>query len=489
MAQHYGRKLPVLAVTCIAVSLQRLILLPVLLRYLGDEAYGIWALILPLAELLVPLCLLALPDAFTRFAAGVTDTNAIARSYYTILAVVIACGACLITLVSVNAGLLSRFFASSQSFSIHTLYIAAPLATAMALNATAAAYFRTMQRPWFLAGLQWLTATLTIGGAIAMAASGRGINAILIAYGLAHLVTFAIAQMRIVREVGVARPDLARLKPFLLFSLPLLPMVAMQWVTGVSDRYVISLYEPIETGVAPYAVSYTLGITIMVLYAPFFALLPAKLTAAWEQNDTYTVNKVLAYSIKYSLILAIPATIAFGIVGSEIIVLFRGTPFDTTPWLIALIAAGHVFHGVAWFHLQVFMLSRATGHFTMATFLAGSLNLIGNLILVPVMGIMGAALMTAIAYLAQMLYAMISSRRHHRLDMAWGFLVKSLLGTGVMAAVLFLIKPMIRPSGSLVTVTVCGLIGVVIYALAMLILRAWTRDELTFFKSLLSGRN
>ena len=193
------------------------------------------------------------------------------------------------------------------------------------------------------------------------------------------------------------------------------------------------------------------------------------------------------YSIKCSLILSIPAAIAMGVLGREIVVLFRGTPFEASPWLITVIAVGHIFHAVAWFHLQLFMLTRATSHFSMATILAGCVNLIGNLILVPVTGIGGAAVMTAVAYLAQMLYAIIRSRRVYPFAMAWGFLAKTLLATGAMTAVMAFIKPMVRPGGSLVTVAVCGSVAAVVYGLAMLATGAWTRDELSLFKSLLPG--
>ena len=67
-------------------SLKGLILLPILTKTLGPELYGIWAQILVTVSLLMPLALLQLGFAMTRFLAAEKDKEKISKGFYSIFA-------------------------------------------------------------------------------------------------------------------------------------------------------------------------------------------------------------------------------------------------------------------------------------------------------------------------------------------------------------------------------------------------------------------
>ena len=66
--------------------LKGLILLPILTKTLGAESYGIWAQILATVSLLMPLALLQLGFAMTRFLAAEKDKTKISKGFYSIFA-------------------------------------------------------------------------------------------------------------------------------------------------------------------------------------------------------------------------------------------------------------------------------------------------------------------------------------------------------------------------------------------------------------------
>ncbi len=74
------------------VSLRGLILIPILTKTLGTDAYGIWSVIIVTISLITPLAMLGLPTAMIRFLSAEKDKGKIQDGFYSVISVVFFAG-------------------------------------------------------------------------------------------------------------------------------------------------------------------------------------------------------------------------------------------------------------------------------------------------------------------------------------------------------------------------------------------------------------
>ena len=133
--------------------------------------------------------------------------------------------------------------------------------------------------------------------------------------------------------------------------------------------------------------------------------------------------------------------------------------------------------------VQGIMLAKKTRIVGVTWVVSAIANLTLNIVLVPPVGILGAAIATVVAYLLAVGITIYYSRRELPFAVDWGFIAKSLVASGVMVVVVFVIAP----EGTLWTVLTVAC-GVLVYAAIVLLLRGFERRELQFFRQFLFRR-
>jgi len=483
-ASHYGKKVLVYSGTTLGLYLLKFLMVPVVARNLGLEAYGIWSQISVAVDFLVPFCLLALPDAFVRFTADKKDRIEVASNYYTILFTIIAVGLLISSLFFSLSTFIARGFIRADRPVVSLVQLSALLLFFSCLSQYATNYFRTFQREVMFSFLQLGQAAGAIFFALLCIHWGYGLFQIILVLSLVQLSVFVIAQFFIQREVGWRLPSLKLLQPFLYYSLPLFPFAVLDWLINVSDRYVIGYFLPI-TEVAKYSACYTLSMIIVLYYAPFYVLLSPKLVELWENKDEATLKKVLEYSNKFPLILSIPTVFGYAIMYQEILRMITGGNVEVSPWIIPSICLGYVFYYIGWYHVQVFILVKRTKYTTIGYIIAAFINLAGNIALVPLIGISGAAVSTMVTFLAQMIYYIVRSRRFYHIRLKWDFLWKIVASSCIMLLSLWLMKPLLSALGDLVFVLLSIGVGAGTYFICILVMGVFEKEEVKLLKSLI----
>ena len=485
MTDHYGKKLLFLLFVTIGFYLQNFLLVPILSRNLGIETYGVWTQILVAINFLVPLCVLALPQAFTRFSAGETEKPEIARNYYTVLFVIFITGLLVSSLFFCLSGFISKSFIKTEAAVLPLLHVASLLILLQALSQYAIIYFRTFQREKIFSFFQLFQSVATITFAFILVRSGYGLLQIIFALIFIHLFIFTLAQYLIVRTIGWKPPDFKRLRPFLLFCLPLLPLSILNWVINVSDRYVIGFFLPV-TEVGEYSACYMLSMVIMFFYAPFYVILMPKLVELWERNDDYTLKKVLSYSNKLPLLACIPTVLGYAVLYNPILRLLTGEAISVPVLLIPLICIGYIFFYIGGFYSSVFSLVKRTKYTTAGYAIGAIANIAGNICLVPVIGIIGAAITTMLTFLIQMLYFMLKSRKFYDIALKWDFLWKCILASLLSYLLLIALKPPLSYYGDSFLVLASILIGACVYLVILYLLGVFKKEEIELIRNLIS---
>ena len=136
-----------------------------------------------------------------------------------------------------------------------------------------------------------------------------------------------------------------------------------------------------------------------------------------------------------------------------------------TPW----IAASSFLSGlIAYYFGFGFTLGKKTGLLLITMAIPALCNVVLNLMLIPRLGVAGAAISTAASFAIGLIACLLLSRRAIALPVPWDALARCGLASAVMAAVVLMLPPL----GGLVELILDAGVGGLVYAGAALALNA-----------------
>ena len=281
---------------------------------------------------------------------------------------------------------------------------------------------------------------LILGGS--MAYIGLGPLGLLIGVSLGMLIPSLIfsysSWMRFNQESF--SPELA--KKLMLYGTPLAASFILDEVTNVSDRYMLAwMFDKAEAG--KYAVGYELvGNTILtIMNAINLAAYPMII----KLLDTQGKEDALVYFKSYVILLlgvAIPAVVGLSIVGPNIVTLVIGEEYrESVILVLPWIATAMIFMGCGIFYVNLpFQLTNQNSGIFKISGIVVIVNLILNFLLIPTMGIQGAAIATLLSFLISMVLGYIFGRRLFLIPFPSKDIIKILVAAFFMGFFLFYLK-------------------------------------------------
>jgi O-antigen/teichoic acid export membrane protein len=226
--------------------------------------------------------------------------------------------------------------------------------------------------------------------------------------------------------------------PFLLFALPLMLAGGFSALTDLADRFILKFWFDDAT-VGIYSFSYRIA-NVMMLFVISFRTAWTPHAIKMYRRDDYPVHfgqsflKMLFLSTTLFLCVSLLAPLFFAIPLSGNVYLFNPAYRGGLP-IIPIILLAYLFNGIVSFYSVYPYISGKSYHFLVSDGLAVVANIIGNILLIPKLGLMGAALATFISYLLSMIYLWAISRNKIKIELdVWRILVFT-----VMALFVFVI--------------------------------------------------
>jgi O-antigen/teichoic acid export membrane protein len=296
---------------------------------------------------------------------------------------------------------------------------------------------------------------------------------------ITDLVVFLIMTFLIVSEIGIKIPKFTHTREYLTFGLPTVPGNLSSWVVNSSDRYVIGIFLG-AAFVGYYSPGYALGSMILMFLAPLSFMLPAVLSKYYDENNMNEVKTVLKYSLKYFLLLAIPATFGLSLLSKPILTILSTPAIAAQGYLITpFIALSAVLFGIRAVMTQIFSIVKRTKIGGGIWMIAAILNLILNIICIPYIGILGAAISTLTAYAFSCFLGIYYAFKYLKFDIDLGFISKSIFSSTIMSLVII----NWYPAGLLNVLILIGICAF-LYAAVLLLLKGVKKEEITFFRQL-----
>ena len=479
----FSRRLVLIGGTNLITSMSAIIVLPLLTKNLSASDYGIWVLVLATVTLAPLVIDLGLPGAMVRFLAAERRKREVQEGFYSVFLVVLCTGGA----VSATIFLLAPWIATgSMSGHEDVIRLMAAVVLVDCLNSVLFNYFRTFQRIKRYSGFIAFQTTLFVVLLAAALVSDMGLRGAVISLLVSRTITVLVMLGLVVRELGLRWPRFTRVREVLRYGVPLVPADLSGWAVGSADRYVIGIVLG-TAFVGYYAPGYALSAIILMLVSPLRFLMPATLADLYDRNLRDRVRAYLRAALKYFLLLAIPASVGLGLLSRDLLEVLTTDEIAREGYMVTpLVAVAMVFYGTQIILAQVLLVEKETRKIGGVMSVAAVLNLVLNLLLIPVVGIVGAAMATLVSFAISMLITGSLSFRYIRVEVDRGALAKTVAASAAMGTAIWALGLADLPGGLLGIVLVV-LAGFAVFSGTTLLLGTLSRGELRFFWGLLRG--
>ena len=460
--------------TQLLLRLVGLILIPIITKTLGAYQYGIWAQISVTISLLTPLAMLGLWATIVRFLAGEKEKDKIRDGFLSVVAVIIFTG----SLLSVILFSSSNFLASTVFGDINASYFvkaASFLVLISALDGITFTYFRTFGQIKIYSTLTLVKSFGGLGLIAFLLLSGFGLLGVIVAVLIVDSIIFTIAFSLVISQIGFKLPIFSELKPYLRFGMPLIPHTMTTWIVHSSDRYIIGYFLGMAS-VGIYSVAFAMGNLILFFLTPIqFSLVPT-ISKLYEEKRIEEVRNYLKYSLKYFLIFAIPSAFGLSVLAKQLLQILTTSEFVSGSIVVPFVAFGVITFGIFQTSIYILHLAKKTELNLILSGIVAVSNIILNLILIPYIGISGAAIATLISYSVLAALTVFVSFKYLKFDIDWYFILKSTFSSTVMALLILKLNPI-----DVFQVLASISIGTIVYFVLIISLRGVTKTELKFF--------
>ena len=428
----------------------------------------------------MPLALLQLEYAMTRFLTAEEDKNKVSKGISSIFATVMLTASLISFLIFILAEpLAAAVFGGAGA--TYFVKISAFLILLTTLDQIILQYFISFRQMERYSGFMLLQ---TIGDVLLISylvLSGYGLLGAIISLLLVRAFIFVIGFLLVKSEVKITTPSLSVIKHYLAFSLPLIPFTLSWWLVTSGDRYVIGYFLG-ASSVGIYSASYTLGNLISFLYAPIALVLFPAITNLYANNNIHEVKMHLKYTLKFFLMIAIPSLFGLTLLSKSLLGILTTSEFIGAYMVVPFVALGALLFSVSILFSDILMLFKKIKIISLAFGSSALINLIMNIILVPLIGILGAAIATLVTF--AILFSILAFSSFKCLSFDWDpkFITKSMVSTALMGSMIW----WMNPTGAVSILISIG-IAVVMYFGVILILKGFTREEYVFLKEIVRG--
>jgi O-antigen/teichoic acid export membrane protein len=477
----FARRIGLVGLARIITSLQGIILLPIMTKTFGASGYGVWAQILITIALVHPLLMLGFDSAILRFLPA-KKKEEIGQGVITVLSIVLIIGLVASLIMFLSSDFLAIALLKEKSAAVVFKY-ASPLITISALNFIIRGSFRVFAQIKRYSGVLLFQTFLETGLIAFFVLSGYGLIGAVISLLIAGTITLLISLYLIISYAGLSSPDYSIIRPYLNYGLPLVPTLIFGFIISSSDRYVIGYFMGAEK-VGIYSAAYGVGSIILMFSTYILYVLRPTVYGLFDKKKVDEVKMYLSYSWKYLLMFSIPSVFGLTILAKPLLTNLTTTSFISEgEFIVPIVAVSIVYYGVAMIFGVVLLSYKRPKVLASVYGCAAVLNLVLNIIFVPLWGIIGAAVTTFIAYYLLTIVIWYISYKRMKFNIQLGFLAKSIIASIFMSLIIWMVKPT-----GLITIFAIILISTIVYFSFLFLLKGFEEEELKIIRGVIRFR-
>ena len=395
----------------VANQVVAVLLVPIYARELGASGVGITGVLNATLSLSLMLVGLALPQAFFRwYLREATTLGERARVLRTVLGIRLAAslaGAAVVLLAAIP--LTAVLYGGAHQL---VFIMLAPIVLFDSFNTIPLSLLRAERRARDYVAVSLVRAvlgTVLILGLVMIA--GTGVLGVALGAAIAAMLSAVIGAWTLL-VAGAIRPglDWSLAKSMLGFAIPLVPAAIAGWTLNLSDRPLLQVMTGDTDVVGIYTFGYTAGLVINALVVQPFALSWG--AAHWEISRGEDAPPIFARVLTWFLALAGGVAVLLSALGTDAIRFLAGPEFEASRYIVPFSAFAYVLYGAHTIAASGLSILGRSKLVAVAMGAAAITTVLLNLLLIPALGIYGAAISTVVGYaLLLLLSGSLSQRR------------------------------------------------------------------------------
>ena len=177
---------------------------------------------------------------------------------------------------------------------------------------------------------------------------------------------------------------------------------------------------------------------------------------------------------------AIPSAFGLTVLSTSLLTTLTTSEFLSGAIIVPIIAFATIILYCSSLNANILLLFEKTKTAGSISIVTASVNIILNIILVPLIGILGAAIATLLAFTLHLFLTITFSLKMMKYDVDFKFIIKCIISSVIMASVVWKLNPI-----GAVDILISVGIAVGVYFGVMVLLRGFTQEEYVFFRSIM----
>ena len=405
-----------------------LLLTPLFTRLMTRADYGALALLALFSSLAKIAFRLGLDSAYFRLHYDQKDEAARRRLAGTTALFAAGFATLLFALVVVFSGPLTWALFGDQPAPRRWLLLAAADIWIAALSFVPQALLRIQDRPRLFAGLSIVRHATNLVLKVGLLLGGFGVTGVLTS-DLVATVVFTLALVPTLLRGASFELSWPMVRELLELGLPRVPHGLLLQVQNLADRRILAAFVSMSD-VGLYSVGYTFGTAVKFALSAFE---PAWQPFVYAQMTKPEGRQTLARLVTYVLSGFVFCALGVAVLGREVVRLMTAPSFHAAAPVVPVVALAYLLHGVFLLTSIGIGISKKARYYPIVTLASAGTNVAGNLLLIPRLGVMGAAWATVASYVVMAGLGLYISQRLHPIP----FEVGRLLRVAAAAAVVY----------------------------------------------------
>jgi|3_EtaG_2_1085321.scaffolds.fasta_scaffold23651_1 O-antigen/teichoic acid export membrane protein len=237
-----------------------------------------------------------------------------------------------------------------------------------------------------------------------------------------------------------------KVKKMLVYALPILVMglagISVEQLDKIIFTHILpeNFYDDktAKAALGVYMASFKLSIFMALAIQAFrYAGEPFFFSQADDKEAPELFAKVLYYFVSLSLVIWVGVSLNADLIGR---IFLRGEEYREALFLVPILLFGKLFFGI-YINLSIwFKVTDKTYYGVYISLVGGLVALIGNIVLIPILGYTGAALTSVMAYFSMMIYCYITGQKHFKIPYPVGKITLNIIIAAAVIVAFFFFK-------------------------------------------------
>lgn len=452
-------------------------------RYLTQSEYGIFSLLVIILAVFTMLSSLGLQQGATRYIAffkAKGDAEKVRGVIFSSIQIAVIASIALAIVAFLSSDLISQkiFHMEELATPLKILSVTIPFIVLIGILASIFRGFaRVTVQVYFQDILRNVLFVLFLAISIFLGLAFRGV---IYAYLASIVLTCAVFIAYAIKRPPLSIKGKGGINPvakeLLFFSFPLLGASMLHQIMLYTDTLMLGYFKTSQV-VGLYNAALPLAQSILILFGSMGAIYIPLISEAYSKNLLVEMRRIYQVLTKWIFSATLPLFLVLFLFPETVLGFFFGTKYIEAAPALQILSIGLIFQtflGAGGLTLIVIGKPRLL---TWATLIAASLNVILNAILIPPMGIVGAAIASAVSYFAMGIFV---SAKLYQVSKIHPFTKNYLKPVMTCGAAVVIIYAVVWSFSLIITYWMLPLLFVLfltVYALSLLLTKSFDKED------------